>query len=135
MAWTKKCTETTFAGWKQQTNILTIGDIPDKGGGKYTGWNCLTPCWRRCITGMRNGSSINSEAGPSNEREPSETARRSDYHLRSLGETHRGRDGNDVAARGLHPDSDQAGRPSRRTVQDFSGCDTRRSGRAHHQHR
>ncbi len=37
MAWTKKCTETTFAGWKQQMNILTIGDIPDKGGWKIYG--------------------------------------------------------------------------------------------------
>src|SRR6267154_1692570 len=84
---------------------------------------------------MRNGSSISSEAGPSNEREPSETARLWDYKVRSMAETNRGRDGNDVAARGLHPDSDQAGRTSRRTVQDFSRCDTRRSGRAHHQHR
>src|SRR4029077_19693851 len=84
---------------------------------------------------MRKGSSISSKAGPSNEREPSETARLSDYHMRWLGETHRGRDGNDVAARGLPPDSDQAGRTSRRTVQDFSRCDTRRSGRAQHQHR
>jgi hypothetical protein len=27
-----------------------FGDIPDKGGGKYTGWNCLTPCSKRSIT-------------------------------------------------------------------------------------
>ncbi len=25
MAWTKKCTETTFAGWKQQMNLPTLG--------------------------------------------------------------------------------------------------------------
>src|SRR5258708_27266738 len=105
MAWTKKCSETTFAGWKRPMNILTSGDIPDKGGGKYTGWNCLTPFWRRFITGTRNGSSISLEAGHRNEREPNETALRSDHEVRWLAETHGCRDRNHVAARELHPDS------------------------------
>src|SRR4029077_5241727 len=108
MVWTKKCTETTFVGWKQQMNTLTIGDIPDKDGGKYTGWNCLTPCCRRFITGMRNVSSISLEAGRRNEREPHETGL-SDDKVRSLAEAHRFRDRNDVAARGLHPDSEETG--------------------------
>src|ERR1700731_1367083 len=83
---------------------------------------------------MRSGSSISLETGYRNERQPNETALRSENKLRSLAETHRGRDGNDIAARGLHPHSDETG-CSLRTVQDLGRGNTRRSGRANHQQR
>src|SRR5438876_5379210 len=135
MAWTKKCTETTFAGWKQQMNILTIGDIPDKGGWKIYGMELPDTVLEKVYPRMRSGSSISSEAEHRNERQANETALLSDYKLRSLAETHRCRHGNDVAARRLHPDSDEAGSTSLRTLQDLGRGNTRRSGRANQQHR
>src|SRR5438046_9670119 len=84
---------------------------------------------------MRSGSSISSEAEHRNERQANETALLSDYKLRSLAETHRCRLGNDVAARRLHPDSDEAGSTSLRTLQDLGRGNTPQSGRANLLHR
>src|ERR1700674_80488 len=51
----KKCTQIIFDGWRQMTNILTIGTLRGRGDGRFMEWGCRTRCWRRCITPMRKG--------------------------------------------------------------------------------
>src|SRR6266851_7063424 len=109
MPWTRKCTGIISDGLKRRTNILTIGDIRGKGDGKYTGWNCLTRCWKKSITLMRNGSSASLRAGRRDGGKLNETPFLSDANRGSLVETHSCLGRNDLPAHRLRADSKEAG--------------------------